>query len=74
MQALPRMDRAVLAAMPDAGAGATLRRSRRGGQPTRAQLQQDVRERLFGRQDTGCDGHQPMRTRPRAPTAPATVR
>lgn len=45
--ALPRMDRAVLAADPDAG------RVDDSAEPdTTRQLQQDVRERLFGRQDT----------------------
>jgi protein-export membrane protein SecD len=51
MQALPRMDRAVLSALgPDAAAAATPQ------QPTAAdtarQMQQDVRDRLFGRADT----------------------
>jgi preprotein translocase subunit SecD len=53
MQALPRLDRAVVAALPE---GATLPGTDGPLQPTAAdttrQLQQDVRERLFGRADT----------------------
>jgi protein-export membrane protein SecD len=56
MQALPRVDRAVLAAMPDAGAAPGADGALTPQAPTAAdtarQLQQDVRERLFGRADT----------------------
>jgi protein-export membrane protein SecD len=56
MQALPRVDRAVLAAMPDAGAAPGADGPLTPQAPTAAdtarQLQQDVRERLFGRADT----------------------
>jgi preprotein translocase subunit SecD len=50
MQALPRLDRAVLAALgPDAAAAL---QQQAAAADTARQLQQDVRDRLFGRADT----------------------
>jgi protein-export membrane protein SecD len=49
MQALPRMDRAVLAAL-----GPQVERELEEAPDTARQIQQDVRERLFGRQDTAA--------------------
>jgi protein-export membrane protein SecD len=51
MQALPRMDRAVVAALGTEGLAELATREETAADTTR-QMQQDVRERLFGRADT----------------------
>jgi protein-export membrane protein SecD len=78
VQALPRIDRAILAAMPDAGAEPAPDAPAGPLTPASAadtarQLQQDVRERLFGRADTAAtDTTAETDTAAVAPTAPGT--
>jgi protein-export membrane protein SecD len=52
MQALPRLDRAVLAALGPDAARQLEAETPAAAEPGAGQLQQDVRERLFGRADT----------------------
>ncbi|HSJ25609.1 MAG TPA: protein translocase subunit SecD [Longimicrobiales bacterium] len=54
MQALPRMDRAVVAALGPEGLAALGHSDEPVAADTTRQLQQDVRDRLFGRADTAA--------------------